>query len=313
MNPGSSAPITRPSKVKKLGKRILPDPIVDFIAALVGYKRRHGVFPSFWNPQTFSEKIAYRKMFDRRPLLTQCADKYAVREFVASRLGPEVLPKLYCVTKDPAKIPFAELPEKFVVKPTHGSGWVRVVRDKSQIDTAELMKTCTAWLSQNFYEGGREWMYKNVEPQIIVEEYVEDGRGHTAPNDYKLFVFDGDVALIQVDVDRFGPHRRGFYDKDWKEVDVRLKYPPVTSPVPQPRHLREMIVAARILCRDIDFVRADFYDTERQIYFGELTTTPGSGLEVFTPRAYDAYLGAMWTLPRARQSRRVAAEYESRG
>ncbi|HEX4229961.1 MAG TPA: ATP-grasp fold amidoligase family protein [Bryobacteraceae bacterium] len=289
-------------EVKKLAKRILPDPVVDFVGAVVEYKRRHGRFPRLRHPQTFSEKVTHRKLFDRRPLLTQCVDKYAVRDFVASRLGPDVLPKLYCVTNNPAEIPFGDLPDKFVVKPTHGSGWVRIVTDKSQMDTVELIQTCTAWLSESFYEIGREWSYKNVEPRIMVEEYIDDGSGNQAPNDYKMFVFDGKVALIQADVARFSAHRRGFYDKDWNEVDVRLKYPPVTNAVRRPKHLSEMIRAAGMLCKDIDFMRADFYDTEHKIYFGELTVTPGSGLEMFHPLAFDAYLGSLWRLPGARHN-----------
>jgi TupA-like ATPgrasp len=283
--------------VRKLLKRILPDPMVEIMGAIVWHKRRHGAFPRLRDPQTFSEKIAHRKIFDRRPLLTQCADKYAVRKFVASRLGPDVLTKLYCATKNPSEIPFAELPDKFVIKPTHGSGWVRIVTDKSQMDIAEIVRACEAWLSESFYERGSEWAYKNVEPRILVEEYIEDGSGDKAPIDYKMFVFDGKVALIQADVARFSTHRRGFYDKDWNEIDVRLRHPPVISPVPRPKRLAEMIQAAEKLCRDIDFIRADFYETEHKIYFGELTATPGSGLERFDPVAFDAYLGSLWKLP----------------
>jgi hypothetical protein len=289
-------------QVRKLAKQILPDPMVDFIAAVEGHMRRHGAFPRLRRPQTFSEKIAHRKIFDRRPLLTLCADKYAVRDFVASRLGPDVLAELYYVTKNPAEIPFATLPDKFVIKPTHGSGWGYIVTDKSQIDVAKLMQECRAWLSQSFYEIGREWPYKNIEPRIIIEEYVDDGGGNKAPTDYKFFVFDGKVALIQVDIERFATHRRGLYDRNWNQVDVRVEYPPLDAAAPRPKHLVELIRAAETVCKGIDFIRADFYDTERKIYFGELTTTPESGLAVFDPATFDSYLGGLWRLPGKRHN-----------
>lgn len=165
------------------------------------------------------------------------------------------------------------------------------------MDADELIRTCSGWLSASFYENGREWAYKNVEPRILVEEYVDDGCGDKAPNDYKMFVFDGKVALIQADVGRFSTHLRNFYDTDWNQIDLRVKYPPVTSGMPRPKHLPEMIRAAERLCRDIDFIRADFYDTEHKIYFGELTTTPEGGLAVFEPATFDAYLGSLWKLP----------------
>ena len=44
-------------------------------------------------------------------LLTELADKFAVRSYVESRVGSRILPELYDVTTDPATIPFDELPE----------------------------------------------------------------------------------------------------------------------------------------------------------------------------------------------------------
>jgi hypothetical protein len=147
-------------------------------------------------------------LFDRRAVLTQIADKAAVRSYVESRLGPQVLPKLYYLMTRPNTIPFDQLPDRFVVKPTHGSGWVQIVTDKSELDRAALIETCTGWLNQNYYEITREWVYKNIEPRIV----------------------SGDI--------------------------------------PRPTHLAEMLAAAKTLCRDLDFVRADFYDTAERLYFG---------------------------------------------
>jgi hypothetical protein len=59
-----------------------------------------------------------------------------------------------------------------------------------------------------------------------------------------------------------------------------------------------MIVAAEMLGTGLDFIRADFYDTPERLYFGELTTTPGSGKEHFQPKDFDRYLGGKWRLSR---------------
>ena len=144
----------------------------------------------------------HRLLFDRRDVLTQMTDKAGVRTYVESRLGAQILPKVYWLTANPETIPFDDLPDRFVVKPTHGSGWVEIVTDKSALDRDALLKKCAEWLAQSYYKEWWVWFYKNIEPRIIIEQFIEDGSGH-APNDYKLFVFDGIVELIQVDVGRF--------------------------------------------------------------------------------------------------------------
>ena len=284
--------------IKTQIKRILPD----WFVVLRRYHKSHGVWPNLTSPQTFNEKVLYRMLFDRRPVLTQLADKAAVRRYVESRLGPQILPKLYHLTAAPETIPFDELPQKFVVKPTHGSTWVQIVTDKSLLDRAALIETCTGWLNQSWYEKTRVWSYKHIEPRIIVEEFIDDGTG-AAPKDYKLFVFSGIVEMIQVDVGRFADHRRRLYSPAWRKLDVRYGYDyynDVTTDVPPPPHLTEMIASAEALGRDLDFIRADFYDTTEGFYLGELTSTPARALARFIPKEYDHYLGRRWKLPTRR-------------
>ena len=76
----------------------------------------------------------YRSLFDRRPIWTQLQDKHTARDYVRARIGEGALPRLYWVTMDPANIPFDELPQKFVVRPNHGSGWIVLVGDKARVN-----------------------------------------------------------------------------------------------------------------------------------------------------------------------------------
>src|SRR5271168_2772382 len=142
--------------IKTRVKKLQPD----WLIAARRHRKTHGEFPNLIRPKTFNEKILYRLLFDRRSLLAQLADKLAVRDYVEPRLGAQVLPQLYYVSAHPDTIPFNQLPNKFVVKPNHGSGWVRIVTDKMALDQAALRETCAGWLSQNFYEITREWAYK---------------------------------------------------------------------------------------------------------------------------------------------------------
>lgn len=259
--------------------------------------RRHRRLPNPWRPRTFNDKVALRMMFDRRPLLVTAADKLEARRYVEQRLGASVLPQLYCSTSCAEDIPLDRLPQRFVIKPSHASGLFQIVRDKDTLDRAALLARCRQWLALNYYRLQREWAYKHLTPRIMVEEYVDDGSG-IAPRDYKFFVFDGAVALIQVDVDRAGSHRRAFYDSNWQRLPFHYgSKPAATQECPAPPHLERMCAAAKTLGSKVDFMRADFYDTARQFYFGEITMTPGAGLGLFWPKHYDARLGEAWTMP----------------
>ena len=57
-----------------------------------------------------------------------------------------------------------------------------------------------------------------------------------------------------------------------------------------------MIDVAEILAQGFDFVRVDLYQVNEQVKFGEMTFSPGAGLEVFTPQVYDRILGDLWRL-----------------
>lgn len=284
------APRRQRDSIKRTIKRFLPD----WALLIRKHWKAHGRPPRVFRPTTFNDKILHRILFDRRPLWTQFADKAAVRSYVEARLGSDILPKVYCLTTQPESIPFAELPDRFVVKPTHGSGWVKIVTDKSTFDQAELVETCRAWLRQSYYWHTLEWAYKGIKPQMIVEEFIDDGSG-AAPPDYKLFVFHGRVEMIQVDTDRFSGHRRRLFTRDWQKLDVDFVYPAACGDIPRPPHLAEMIAAAERLGGGLDFIRADFYDIGPRIYFGELTVYPEGGRGRFSQLAFDRLLGDIWT------------------
>jgi hypothetical protein len=275
------------SSIKERVKKTIPS----WLILIRRYRKAHGVFPNLVRPATFNEKTLYRILFDRRTVLRQLADKAAVRSYVALRLGQQVLPKLYYLTTRPDTIPFDQLPERFVVKPTHGCGWVQIVTDKSAIDRDTLVSICTRWLNQSYYDISREWVYKEIEPQIMVQEFIDDGGG-PVPNDYRLFVFGGTVELIEVNVGYLARGRVRLYTPAWEKLA-----PKSGGDVPRPAHLAEMIAAAGTLCGELDFVRVDFYDTPEQLYFGELTTSPECAMGRFLLEGLDRRLGRHWNLP----------------
>jgi hypothetical protein len=278
---------------KAITRKCVPGIVRDLIAGVRAHHATHGEYPRLVRPRTFNEWILRRKVFDRRPILTQLTDKFAVRHYVAQRLGPEILPAVYSINSNPAGIPFADLPQRFVVKPTHGSGWVRIVLDKAALDIEELVNTCNHWLKSSYYNRTRERQYRRIPPRIIVEEFIDDGSG-AAPMDYKFFTFHGKVHLIQIDGFRFTHHRCALYDRDWRDTGARVQMDRFEGSIREPPNLGLMLQTAERLGAEMDFVRVDLYDVGSRIYFGEMTTTPGGGFIRFDPYAMDEHLGRLW-------------------
>lgn len=280
---------------RRIAKSMLPDLMLDAAFLARRYKQAHGRYPNLLRPGTFNERIVHRNLFDRSPLLAQFADKLAVRSYVKSRVGSAPLPELYWVTTHPSDIPFGTLPQRYVVKPTHGSGWVRLVSDGSRLDREDLVATCEDWLKQSYYKKTRERIYRDVVPRILVEEFISSNSG-SVPEDYKLYVFGGQVVMIEMMIGRFQSLRSKLFDKLWREIDVSIlgcEHAP-DDRFERPKLLEDMVAMAETLGRGIDFVRVDLYQTENKVYFGELTASPGAGLEKFTPLSFDRFLGKLW-------------------
>jgi len=273
----------------------LPDPFDIGMFILEQYRAKFGVYPDVMRPKKFNEKIQARKLFDRRPILVTMADKCAVREHVADRVGRHILPVWYHVTEDPADLPFATLPPRYVVKATHGSGWVHLVKDRATVDPAAIVEMCQGWLALNFYDQSVEWAYRAVPRRIAVEEFLDNGAGEAA-EDYKFFTFNGRVEFLQVDMSRFAGHKKNFFDRYWKPIALRQEAENSPEEIPKPRNFAALIECAEALAKGIDFVRVDLYSIQDKVRFGELTATPGNGFFRFDPPEYDEIFGKLWRM-----------------
>ncbi|MBO4946162.1 MAG: glycosyl transferase, partial [Lachnospiraceae bacterium] len=249
----------------------------------------------------FNEKIQWLKLYDHNPIYPQLIDKYIVKKFVAEKIGEEyVIPNLG-VWSSFDEIDFDKLPDQFVLKCTHDSGGVVIVKDKGSLDISEAKKKLEKSLQRNYYYSGREWGYKNIKPRIIGEMYLED-KEYMVPNDYKIFNFDGKARLIQVDFDRFVNHRRNLYDTDWNYIDASIQYPKDPNTViKKPEQLNVMLELSEKLSAGFPHVRTDFYVVNDRIYFGEMTFWHGSGFEKFEPEQLGITMGEWLKLPRARK------------
>lgn len=250
------------------------------------------------NPQTFNEKLQWLKLHDRNPQYTIMVDKIKAKEWVASRIGKQYIIPTLGVWEKPEDIDFDRLPDQFVLKCNHNSGLgLYVCKDKRLMNKKEVIKDLKRGLKLNYYKEGREWPYKNVKPMILAEKYMEDESGFEL-KDYKVFNFNGEPKMIEIDYDRFKGHKRHLYDVDWNKIDATIEFPsdPDRS-FEKPKVLDQLLFLARKLSEGIPHVRTDFYIIGNHIYFGELTFFHGSGLELITPFEFDKEMGSWLVLP----------------
>lgn len=276
--------------------KIKPALISDEKAVKKYYKSRSGKELDLNNPQTFSQKQQWYKLNAKNPLMQKVADKYAVREYIEECGYKNLLNDLLGVYANPKDIDFDELPERFVIKAAHGSGFNIIVRDKSKLNIKQTKKMLSSWLRQNIYWSGREWVYKDMPRRIIIEKYLEDSSGGLM--DYKFFCFNGKPCFMQLEVGRYTEHNtRNFYDMDWNLLPFGKEMPHNPNiNIPVPERFEEMKQIAKDLCSPFQFVRVDLYEAEGKVYFGELTFFPAGGAPDFVPSEYDKIVGDMWEL-----------------
>lgn len=255
---------------------------------------------------------------DHRRLLVTFADKSAVREHVSALGCGGYLPEAVAVLSDPTGLTTLDLPDAYVVKPTHGSGAVVVVSPAAPgenrlpgpggawvycqvrpevVDRQRLVALGAEWLDQLYGQGpNREWAYGPVPRQILVEELLVGPDGGI-PDDYKLFVFHQQVRFIQVDTGRFGSRTQDFYSPGWEHLDLSGGPAWAPSPQPEPERLDELITLAQTLSAGTDFVRVDLYVLPDRIVFGELTSYPAGGHSPFYPGRWNLEFGRHWKVP----------------
>ena len=246
------------------------------------------------NPKTFNEKLQWLKLYNRRPEYTMMVDKYAVKQFVADKIGEEYIIPTLGVWDKVEDIDWDSLPNQFVLKTTHGGGGGGVVicKDKSIFDRDAARKKLQKSLDSDIYLSFREWPYKDVPKRIIAEQYMTDESG-VELKDYKFFCFNGRVQCFKVDFDRFISHKANYYDREGSLLPFGEKvFPPDFDRVfDKPKNFDSMISLAERLSEDVPFVRVDFYNSNGNIYFGEITFFPAAGMGKFEPEDWDEKLG----------------------
>ena len=247
---------------------------------------------------TYNEKMQWIKLYDNPEQKTLLTDKYKVRKYVKDKIGEKYLIPLLGVWDCFDDIDFRSLPDQFVLKCNHGCGWNQIVEDKCTMDLIETKNKFDQWMATNYTDiAGLELQYTNIDRKIIAEEFLIVPGEMDIP-DYKIFVFDGEVKLIQTDFGRREKHTQALYSPQWEYLPYSLlcKTDP-DSVIPKPSFLEEMIEVAKRLAEGFRHVRVDLYQVDGKIYFGEMTFTHCGGIGNYSPEEFGYIMGDWMKLP----------------
>lgn len=247
------------------------------------------------NLRCYSEKMQWKKLYDVNPLERIASDKYAVRQWISDRIGQEYLIPVLGVWERFEDIHFDSLPDQFVLKTTHSSSNIFVVKDKALFDKEYAALMFKLWLSVDYSYASFEMNYKGIPRRIIAEKYMQDENGELP--DYKFMCFHGKPYCCWVDKGRFTNHTRDIFDMDWQLLPFTNRFPNSGTTIARPRNFDIMIEIATRLSQDFSHVRVDLYNINGTIYFGELTFCESSGYCKIIPQEYDYKMGEMWQLP----------------
>lgn len=264
------------------------------------YYLNHGYGLNLKSPQKFTEKLQWLKLYDRNPEYSKLVDKATVKNIIGEKIGFEHIIPTIREWNSVEEIEWEKLPEQFVLKTTHtgGGGGVVICKDKNKFDKKKAIIKLTKSLKSDGYMGHREMPYKYVPRKIIVEPYIEDPTNHEL-KDYKIFCFNGEPKFFKVDFGRFIEHHANYYDLDWNILPYGESglEPDFLHKENKPRNFDRMISIAQELSAGIPFVRIDLYNVSGQIYFGEFTLYPASGLLPWTDIKTDYEIGSFLNLP----------------
>lgn len=266
------------------------------------FNSSHSYTLNLKNPETFYDKLNWLKLNYRNELMPVVADKYEVRKYLEDLGYSYLLNDLLGVWDYVKDIDIKSLPDKFVLKSTHGSGpnWIKIVNDKSKVNWFAEKLVMKQWLKNRIDWMGGEWHYGEMKPRIIAEKFLEGENGELT--DYKIHCFNGKAAYILVCVGR-AQGKVKFYcmDRNWNLL--RINRASVEAPdgfsLPKPKNIDRMIKIAEELSKPFPVVRMDFYEDNSKVYFGEFTFFESSGFDDDYTYKGQKYIGDLITLPDA--------------
>lgn len=242
------------------------------------FRRKTGYFPNPAQPRRYHEKMLWRKVFDRNPLLTTLSDKVAVKDWLARQHPDVAVARLIWAGTDPRDIPAQTLARGGFFKANHSSGDVLEV-PPGQTNADRLAALGKTWLARDYSQRHAEWGYRDIPRRLLLEEAIVP-TGKTRLYDYKFSICDGKVVTAWVATRENLESVDGWYlDPQGRELAIRSDWAVEGTPLDLHPRFNEMRDLAERLSKGLDHVRIDFTATADRYFFAEFTFYPLGGYD----------------------------------
>lgn len=255
---------------------------------------------SFDDPQSFNQKLWYRKFKQRNPLFVTLTDKHLCREYLKTKLSEReythYLTELIQVANQFDDLEFEKF-DDVIIKPNHGSGWYCFYPSTT---INNIKEKASLWLADKYCsdpnESSFQWAYSKIEKRcLLVEKSFRKADGEIA-DDIKFHIFNNEIQLIKVDSNRFLNWERMYFDKNWDLVTDFTWGGSMQKEYDLPHNFERIKKLALYLAQDLDYVRIDFLYNLKDWKINEFTLYHSNGRSKFEPTQYDFILGQKWNL-----------------
>lgn len=265
------------------------------------FYRELGYMPSIGLPDTYNEKILWRKIFDRNPLIGTLSDKLQAKQYVLKTCPDIKAAEVLWSGSRAEDIPEEVLQDNVVVKTNHGSGF-NIFVQKQEFDRPGLNRKVNRWLRHHPY--GRksgEWGYGPVQPRVYVERMLcTETQAEPVQLNFSTFAGRPVMALVIVGAVH-GPRRAGIFAADGQRLaGTPHHFLRQDQQLPQdyelPQSFQRVAACAARLGEKLDYARIDFLALEDQLYASEITFYTLGGYATYTDSETERLLSRAWDL-----------------
>jgi len=269
------------------------------------YRRRKGQWGNFRHPSLYSEKMQWRIINDRRPMIGLTGDKLASAELAVQRCleagAPLTRARILASDGDPQRLiaslrqldQAGQLPTAWVLKPNHSSGRVLITQGAPDWDV--IQESARRWLLPDDMVGvSWMWPYSLARRLIIAEELITDGGKQAL--EWSVFIFGGKAHFYNCKVRESGEVKDTWRSTAWGDLGRMLRRERKILPLDKtPEYLPVITACAEAIGKGWDHVRVDLYWADGKAWFGETTAYPMEGTG-FASKEVDVELGQLWKL-----------------
>lgn len=261
------------------------------------YQTMTGKWLRFSHPLDLNQKLIWLNWFWDSPLKAQCADKYRVRDYVASVGLGEILVPLLGVWDNAAAIDFESLPSQFVLKCNHASGYNIICTNKAELDIPATRAQLDEWMHTDYHKLLYEIHYKKIPRRIICEQFI--GTQNMAPAEFQLWCVNDEPESILACRKNFdNSYDAASYSLNWERLYDRIEENNAAVFERPACGIDTLVRYARTLAQPFPFVRVDFYVVGTAVYLAEMTLTPSANILNNYKQSFLDRLGSQLILPR---------------